>query len=330
MAASPGIIRPATVDDLQRIHEIAVQAWTPIFNRYRCIVGDRMWQDVWGGWDANWVRFSPNNWHGRGIVTEVDGEVVGFAAWSTPSQELAEVGGNAVDARFQGQGVGTAQIRWVIDKFKADGHPAAKVHTGMDPAHGPARAEYRKAGLGRGVLNSVYFNYLDEVARIPVPSRVRFRWATPDDADRVRQIAEAAWAPVYDRVRARLGERLFQLAFGPVLQRRAEQFASMAAGDARTVRVAAEDARLVGFSVVEDWAEKNTGNLSTIAVDPEAQGRGVGAALCTDAFDVVRERGFAYVRAVARLGEVGWATRQLCWNVGLYRQLPSIDYYTLL
>ena len=43
----------------------------------------------------------------------------------------------------------------------------------MDPAHGPARAEYRNAGLRRTVANSWYLNYLDEVARIPMHGMVQ-------------------------------------------------------------------------------------------------------------------------------------------------------------
>jgi hypothetical protein len=49
-----------------------------------------------------------------------------------------------------------------------------------------------------------------------------------------------------------------------------------------------------------------------------------------DAFDVFRQQGLRYVRLTAGLGEVNERTRQMCWNAGLYRELPSIDYYRLL
>jgi len=151
-------IRDIAPADLPRIHEIAVAGWRPIFTRYRRIVGDEMWQDLWGGWEKGWVAHTPETWNGRGIVTERDGQVTGFATWWFPDGGIAEVGGNAVDPAFQGCGIGSSQIRWVLDMFRREGHRYARVHTGLDPAHGPARAEYRNAGLRLGVTNSEYYN----------------------------------------------------------------------------------------------------------------------------------------------------------------------------
>lgn len=331
MSTEPlGAIRLATVDDLPRIHEIAVAAWQPIYNRYRCIVGEKMWNDVWGGWEEGWVRYTPESWHGRGIVTEVSGEIAGYATWSLAAETLAEVGGNAVDPRFQGRGIGCAQIRWVLDKVSSDGCPCAKVRTGMDPAHGPARAAYRNAGMRWGVTNSAYFNYLDEVARLPVRDSLSFRWATPDDAEPVREIARAAWEPVYKGVRERLGHDIFVLAFENVLQRRSYEASTCAKESPEKVRMVQEGGTLVGFAQIDEEPAKRLGAIRTVAVDTDAQGRGVGAALCMDAFDILRGRGFRQVRLHARLGEVTEQTRQMCWNVGLYRELPSIDYYIRL
>ena len=325
-----GKIRLATVADLLRIHEIAVAGWTPIFNRYRCIVGDRLWQDGWGGWQKTWVLFDSNTWHGRGIVTEIEGRVVGFATWAYPGSTLAEVGGNAVDPGWQGRGIGAAQIQWVVRRFREEGYPAAKVHTGMDPAHGPARAEYRKAGLRLGVTNSIYLNYLDEVARIPVRKGLRFRPAEPGDLGRVTEIAAAAWAPLYDGVRTRLGAEIFDLAFDNVLEKRQEELRK-AAGDAPDkIRLVEEGGAITGFCLLAGEPKKRIGAIDTLAVAPDAQGRATGAGLCMDAFDVLRGQGYEYVRLRARLGEVTEPLRQMCWNVGLYRELPSIDYYALL
>ena len=325
-----GRIQPVTEDDFQRIHEIAVLGWMPIFDRYRCIVGERMWNDLWKGWERDRCLYTAETWSGRGIVTEVDGEVAGFATWWFPNDTLAEVGGNAVDPKFQCRGIGSAQIRWVLDKFRADGYRCAKVHTGMDPAHGPARAAYRNAGLRCGLTNSVYFNYLDEVAQLPVRRVLSFRWAVAADQPTVAEIARRAWAPVYDGVRQKLGDEMFGLAFPNVLERRASELAAVAAKTPEKVRIVEEDGKPLGFCILEDEEAKRLGVIQSMGVDPDAQGRAVGAGLCMDAFDLFRSRGLAYLRLHARIGEVTEATRQMCWNVGLYRELPSIDYYALL
>ena len=57
-------IREVTVDDLPRIHEIAVAGWQPIFGRSRLIVGDEMWNDLWSGWDERWFLYTPDTWDG--------------------------------------------------------------------------------------------------------------------------------------------------------------------------------------------------------------------------------------------------------------------------
>ena len=325
-----GNIRLATVDDLPRIHEITVAGWQPIFSRYRCIVGEKMWNDVWGGWEKDWVRHTAESWHDRGIVTDVDGRVAGFATWSFVNETLAEVGGNAVDPEFQGHGIGSAQIKWVVEHIRNEGYRCAKVHTGMDPAHGPARAAYRNAGFRRGVTNSVYFNYLDEVARLPVRDSLNFRWATPSDAEEVRQAVRSSWEPVYQGVRQRLGHDIFMLAFENLLARRSDELATMVKESPEKVRVVEEGHLLEGVAVIDQDDGKRLGIIDTLAVAEEAQGRGIGAGLCMDAFEIIRERGLPYVRLRAHLGEATERTRQLCWNVGLYRELPSIDYYTPL
>jgi hypothetical protein len=37
-----------------------------------------------------------------------------------------------------------------------------------------------------------------------------------------------------------------------------------------------------------------------------------------------------YTQRRIKLGEVNDKTRQMCWSVGFYRELPGIDYHMLL
>ncbi len=320
-----GTILPSTEADKPHIREIAVAAWTPIFNRYRLIVGDEMWGDVFGGWAENWFA------NASGFVTELDGQVVGFGSWWWPIEGvLAEIGGNAVDPRLQGHGIGTAQMRWLVNQFHEWGYKCVKVHTGMDPAHGPARAEYRKVGLRRGVKNSRYYNYLDEVARVPIRSSLSFRWAGPDDATLVREMTRRAWASVYESVRETLGDQIFEVAFKNTREEKAEQFAKVTADTPEKVRLVMEDGQPAGFAVLDANSNKKLGELRTVAVIPEFRNKGIGCALCMDAFEIFRERELRYACLHADLGEVNEQTRQMCWNVGLYRELPSLDYYMML
>jgi len=325
-----GVIRTVQADDVERIHEIAVAAWMPIFERYRMIVGEAMWNDVFAGWDTNWFRKEPEQWDDRGIVTELDGEVAGFASWALGEGRVAEVGGNAVDPGLQGRGIGAAQIKWVLDMFRERGFGVGKVYTGMDPAHGPARSEYRKAGLRVGVAKSRYYNYLEEVARVPARAGVTFRWARPEDAALIRSMAASAWAPVGAALRSRLGDPIFDLAFPDWAEVRAEELSRQATAAPEAARLVLLDGRPAGFAIIGIDEAKSTGDIASLGVVPEHGCQGLGGALCMDAFGQFRERGLAYAQLTAAIGEVNEQTRQLCWNAGLYRELPSIEYYTKL
>ena len=325
-----GTVRRATPDDLPRIRELVVAGWRPIYRQYRLIAGDRMWNDLWAGWEENWLPLDLQAWDRQTIVTELDGQVVGFATWSGGDAGLSEIGGNAVDPDFLGRGIGSAQTRWIVDLFRESGARCVKVHTGLDPAHGPARAEYRKAGLRLGVTRSVYHNYLDEVARVPIRKALGFRWAEERDAEVVRGLARDAWATVYEGVRRVVGDEIFAVAFAPGPEGRADEWARVVADSPGQVRIVAEDGRPAGFAVLDQEPAKALGVLRTVAVAREFRGRGGGCGLCMDAFALFRERGLSYARLSADLGEVSESTRRMCWNVGLYRELPSIDYYMSL
>ena len=200
----------------------------------------------------------------------------------------------------------------------------------MDPAHGPARSEYRKAGLRMGVTKSRYFNYLDEVARVPVRSGVTFRWTTPEDAPLIGSMVAAAWEPVGASLRSRLGDGIFGIAFPNWAGATAEELSRQATEAQQSARIVMLDGRPAGFAIIGFDEGKSTGRIRTLGVIPELGGQGLGGALCMDAFGLFKERGLAYAELSAAIGEVSERTRQLCWNAGLYRELPSIEYYMLL
>ncbi len=325
-----GTIRRATADDLPRIHELAVLGWRPIYKQFRLIVGDEMWNALWSDWEESWFALEPDTWDSRVIVTELGNDVVGFATWSTGDEGLAEVGGNAVDPEYLGRGIGSAQIRWIIDTLREDGFRCAKVHTGLDPSHGPARAEYRNAGLRLGVTNSVYFNYLNEVAAVPIRKALSFRWSKKRDLELVRQLARDAWTSVYEDLHSVVGDEIFATAFAQGPERKADEYARIVTDSPRQVRIVTEDGHPAGFSVLGEDPTRGLGALRCVAITPEFRGRGIGCALCMDAFSLFREAKLEYARLAAGLGEVNERTRRMCWAAGLYRELPSIDYYMIL
>jgi ribosomal protein S18 acetylase RimI-like enzyme len=144
-------VRPYQADDADDVVGLSLSAWAPVFESMEKVVGteiferlhpDRQWRvtqerDVRGVCDANPV------W-----VAVVDGEIAGFVAVDVESDEIeGEIVMIAVDPDHQREGIGAALFDVGVEQVRAAGLPVARVGTGGDPGHAPARATYEKAGF---------------------------------------------------------------------------------------------------------------------------------------------------------------------------------------
>jgi len=70
----------------------------------------------------------------------------------------------------------------------------------------------------------------------------------------------------------------------------------------------------VGFAFLGATHQQKLGKIFTLGVTPEFRGKGIGCAICVDAFNTFRERNLCYVSLSADLGEVNEQTHQMCLN----------------
>jgi len=161
MASSIRAVRP---EDIERVCEIAVAAWEPIYAGFRQLLGDTLFALAHHDWrteKASQVRWACRNepWHV--VVTELDGEVVGFLSYRLDeARSMGEIGNNAVHPGFQGRGIGAAQCAHALEAFRQQGLRCASVWTGLDDSHAPARAMYQKAGFDRALPGVQYWQEL--------------------------------------------------------------------------------------------------------------------------------------------------------------------------
>jgi len=159
------VIRELEPGDVEAAVAIAVAAWEPIYAQFRQILGDECfaaaYPDCLEG-KARQVRNAcePDS-RAMVAVAEKESEVVGFITFYADVRPgVGEIGNNAVRPDHRGQGIGSTMYRHALDRMRALGMRVAKVGTGLDPSHAPARRAYEKAGFDIQLPSVTYYRKL--------------------------------------------------------------------------------------------------------------------------------------------------------------------------
>jgi ribosomal protein S18 acetylase RimI-like enzyme len=144
-------VRDFSRDDIDDIVRLSLMAWEPVFNSFEVILGPRIYPFLYPDWHKSQAegveKYCMDIKSARVLVAEVEGRVVGFIAYENHEDDkTGEVMLLAVHPQYQNQGIGTDLNIAALDEMKASGMEMAVVGTGGDPAHGPARRSYQKAG----------------------------------------------------------------------------------------------------------------------------------------------------------------------------------------
>jgi len=155
------LVRHAKIEDIESACKIAVEAWKPIFDNYRRLLGEELFDVLHKDWEerkADEIRNHYGRYPEWMLVTEEDGEIVGFITFILGrKREIGEIGNNAVKPEYQRRGIGTMQYQKVLGIFKREKMRFAKVTTGLDEAHAPARAAYEKVGFKKTIPMVTYY-----------------------------------------------------------------------------------------------------------------------------------------------------------------------------
>jgi len=162
--AAEGVFRPVRQDEVDAIAEIAVQAWSPIYDLRRRTMGEDLFGRLHGQWrerKAAEVRDAARQRPDCVWVTELEGRVVAFSTFRMDEANgVGELCNNAVDPAFQGRGIGKRQHVSVLKLLAERGMKYVTVLTGLDDAHGPARKTYESVGFKPMSSSIVYVTRL--------------------------------------------------------------------------------------------------------------------------------------------------------------------------
>jgi ribosomal protein S18 acetylase RimI-like enzyme len=145
-------IRSFQTKDTPDLVYITLQAFEPIFQSFRQILGPHIYNRLYPDWRqiqqsgiesiCQDVESTPL------LVAEQNGVPVGYLAYTlNPKDKTGEIQLLAVHPDIQNQGVGTALNLAALERMKAAGMKLAVVGTGGDPSHAPARKSYENAGF---------------------------------------------------------------------------------------------------------------------------------------------------------------------------------------
>lgn len=159
------VIRDLTPPDVEAVVEIALAARTPIYALRRQTMGEELFAAVHPDWRAQkpgQVRGACDDSSGTHVcVAERAGRVVGFVTfYADESTRTGEISNNAVHPDFQRRGIGGAMYEHVFGRLRGLGMRFARVSTGVDPAHAPARRAYEKAGFSSQLRGITYYRKL--------------------------------------------------------------------------------------------------------------------------------------------------------------------------
>jgi len=144
-------IRPVCANDVEALVELSLLAWAPIFPSFENLLGHGIYTLIWPDWRTS-QRAAIETVCKAGEktivwVAELDGRVVGFLAYELNAKDrTGEVVLLAVHPEYQNRGVGTRLNKFALEKMKESGMKMARVETGGDASHAPARRSYEKAG----------------------------------------------------------------------------------------------------------------------------------------------------------------------------------------
>ena len=144
-------IRPVCEDDVDDLVRLSLLAWVPIFRSFEQILGPNIYRLIWPDWKTGQKEAVETVCRDGDKtivwVAELDGIVVGFLAYELHIKDkVGEVQLLAVHPEYQNRGIGTQLNNFALEKMKESGMKMARVETGGDPSHAPARRSYEKAG----------------------------------------------------------------------------------------------------------------------------------------------------------------------------------------
>jgi GNAT superfamily N-acetyltransferase len=147
--------------------------------------------------------------------------------------------------------------------------------------------------------------------------------------DSVIRLSLRAWAPVFDSIQHAMDHEVYQEFYPDWRVSQQQAVEEVCTAKNMHVWVAIAAGTPVGFVAMKLDAETSMGEIYMIAVDPDAQGHGIGGALTAFALDWMKHAGMS-VAMVETGGDPGHAPARRTYEKLGFRLLPIARYFKKL
>lgn len=151
----------------------------------------------------------------------------------------------------------------------------------------------------------------------------------PEDEGAVVTLSLRAWAPVFRSLEGVLGPDIFARLHPDWRYDQENAVRATLADNATRAWVAEAERGVVGFAAATLHHGRRMGEVTMLAVDPEAQSQGIGAALTEVAAGWLRDSGMT-VAMVETGGDPGHAPARRVYEKAGYTLLPVARYFKVL
>ena len=155
----------------------------------------------------------------------------------------------------------------------------------------------------------------------------KIRQANEDDIPTIREIAKAAWRPIFAHFREQMGDDLWlRVRPGDPEEQKADAVEKHFREHPDRAFVTELDGEVVGFCtyVLRDNA---VGEIGNNAVAPAGQGKGIGTAQYEECLQRMRDAQMKYATVQTGLDPSHAAARRAYEKVGFEPLRPSVQYY---
>ena len=149
----------------------------------------------------------------------------------------------------------------------------------------------------------------------------------PGRIDEIVELSVRAWSPVFPKMRKEIDGFVYDSFYPHGWEARQRADVSAICADAATeIWIASVDGVLAGYVGLRGHEADSMGEVQIIAVDPDRQRMGVGAALLDFSFAWMRRKGYA-MAMVETGGDQGHAPSRAIYEAVGFRRYPVARYF---